>query len=148
MTKVGEVYKAEDGTKIDAHWNEKTQKNEFNIRSHRNTILFDESAAQFVCEALGIEGVDPKDVVLIRKNKVITKQDGILKLIDAFEETMRYPLERDFVKCACGSDDIVENMGMAEATVMVRCLKCKLQSDDCYYDSELEDAWKRAVSKK
>lgn len=53
----------------------------------RNTILFDESAAEFICEALGIEGVDPTDVVLIKKGMVVTKQDGILKLVDALKET-------------------------------------------------------------
>ena len=48
----------------------------------RNVILFDESAAEFVCEALGIEGIDPKDLVAVQKDKIVTKQDGLLALID------------------------------------------------------------------
>lgn len=52
---------------------------------YENKILFDESAAEFVCEALGIEGVDPKDVVAVAKGKVVTKQDGILALMDLVE---------------------------------------------------------------
>ena len=52
---------------------------------YENKILFDESAAEFICEALGIEGVDPKDLAAVTKDKVVTKQDGILALIDLVE---------------------------------------------------------------
>jgi len=52
----------------------------------KNCILFDKSAAKFVCDSLGINGVDPEDVVLIRGDKVVTKQDGVLKLIETVSE--------------------------------------------------------------
>lgn len=48
----------------------------------RKIILFDKSAAEFICEALDIKGVNPEDVVAIDKERVITKQDGILTLVD------------------------------------------------------------------
>lgn len=52
----------------------------------KNQILFDESAAEFVCEALNIKVPNPTDVVAIKNKKVVTKQDGLLALIDLEED--------------------------------------------------------------
>lgn len=51
----------------------------------KNTIVFTDEAADFVCEALDIKE-DPKDIALIQKGKIVKKSDGLIALINALEE--------------------------------------------------------------